>query len=213
MRKFYFFNYIPFRYPMVTEEEERIRDFVHGFKDGDKQVGKQVADLVVDEILSQYGSGSSNLLFVCVPASDSIKNTKRFSYFSKLVSTKLGQENAYRHIHVTGFRESKHLNADHTVHDTSCYQVVIDNHFFKGKKVILFDDLITTGMSSTLFKSRLEEAGADVISCIFLAKTTPGLPYCFKPVGFDSYIIEPVEGVSMDEFFENINQICDLIYS
>lgn len=213
MKKSYFFDYIPFRYQMVTEEDERIRAFVHGFKDGDKQVGKRVADLVVDEILSQYGSGSSNLVFVCVPASDSKKNAKRFSYFCKIVSTMLHQENAYKHIHVFGFRESKHLNSDHIVHDTSCYQVVIDNHFFKGKKVILFDDLITTGKSSTLFKSQLEEAGADVISCIFLAKSTIGLPYNFKPVGLNSYTIEPIEGVSMDEFFNNINQICDLIYS
>lgn len=47
----------------------------------------------------------------------------------------------------------------------------INEQAIKGKKVILFDDVVTTGKSATKFKEHLEEMGAEVTLSIFLAKT------------------------------------------
>ena len=47
----------------------------------------------------------------------------------------------------------------------------IDFDFFRGKKVVVFDDICTSGNSSETFVRLLEEAGAIVKLTMFLAKT------------------------------------------
>lgn len=89
----------------------------------------------------------------------------------------------------------------------------IGSTLLPGKKVVIFDDLITSGRSAEAFRQMLEEAGAEVLGGIFLAETAKGVPYNIKPVGLQQYIIEPVDGLPIDEFFEKINQINHLIYS
>ena len=43
--------------------------------------------------------------------------------------------------------------------------------FFKGKQVILFDDIITSGHTMLHYKKMLEEWGAKVIAFVALGKT------------------------------------------
>ncbi len=46
-----------------------------------------------------------------------------------------------------------------------------DKDFFKGKKVLVFDDIITQGFSYAHFANLIETFGACVLGSIFLAKT------------------------------------------
>ena len=46
-----------------------------------------------------------------------------------------------------------------------------DVPFFKGKEVIVFDDIITTGGSYALFAEAVEKHGAHVVGGLFLGKT------------------------------------------
>jgi predicted amidophosphoribosyltransferase len=46
-----------------------------------------------------------------------------------------------------------------------------DKEFFKDKKVLVFDDVITRGYSYARFACHLESFGASVIGGMFLAKT------------------------------------------
>ena len=47
-----------------------------------------------------------------------------------------------------------------------------DNDFFKGKFVILFDDIVTKGNSMLAFKRKMEELGAIVVGGLSIGKTT-----------------------------------------
>lgn len=198
---------------MVSDTDKKVRNLVLKFKDGDMMASQIVADLVCNELQSRFGSDAKDMMLACVPTSSYKKYVKRFAHLSERVAAGLQQQNAFPYIEIIGFRDAKHLNKDHMVHDDSCYQVRIDPHFFQGKKVVIFDDLITSGRSAEAFRQMMEEAGAEVVGSIFLSKTATGVPYNIKPVGLLQYIIEPVDGVPMDVFLENINQINHLIYN
>lgn len=47
------------------------------------------------------------------------------------------------------------------------FKVSVDADFFKGKNVILFDDLLTSGKTIEEFKEKIEAAGAYVEEEIF----------------------------------------------
>jgi hypoxanthine-guanine phosphoribosyltransferase len=49
--------------------------------------------------------------------------------------------------------------------------VHVDTEYFRGKKVLVIDDIYTTGQSSSAFIREMEDAGASVIGALFLAKT------------------------------------------
>lgn len=46
-----------------------------------------------------------------------------------------------------------------------------DREFFKGKYVLLFDDVITKGISMSIFKRKMESLGAIVVGGLALGKT------------------------------------------
>ena len=56
------------------------------------------------------------------------------------------------------------------------YHVAIDDSYFAGKNVILFDDLLTSGQTITEFKEQLEAAGAYIEREIFLGRTIHHCP-------------------------------------
>ncbi len=53
-----------------------------------------------------------------------------------------------------------------------------DKPFFKGKQVLIFDDIITTGGSYAIFAEEVEKHGAHVVGGLFLARTH----YIYKKV-------------------------------
>lgn len=53
-----------------------------------------------------------------------------------------------------------------------------DKPFFKGKQVLIFDDIITTGGSYGIFAEEVEKHGAHVVGGLFLARTH----YIYKKV-------------------------------
>ena len=46
-----------------------------------------------------------------------------------------------------------------------------DEKWFDGKRVLVYDDVITRGMSYALYACQLESFGANVLGGIFLART------------------------------------------
>ena len=52
--------------------------------------------------------------------------------------------------------------------------VNFDQLFFKDKKVLLFDDILTQGHSYARFACALEKIGAEVLGGYFLGKTILG---------------------------------------
>lgn len=70
-------------------------------------------------------------------------------------------ENAY-----PAFSFSSEVDEDGDEVDT----LHIDESFFRGKKVLLFDDIIASGGSVARFAEKLQQMGAEVVAALALGK-------------------------------------------
>ena len=64
------------------------------------------------------------------------------------------------------------------IHETKCSKnlenvqtIDFDTEFFNGKKVLVFDDILTKGFSYARFALQLEKFGAEILGGFFLGKT------------------------------------------
>lgn len=169
MIKFAFYTYLPARMlRKATFEEQLIHDFILDFKDGKDYAKVKAARIVGNSISFKDGS---NVAFCCIPASSAYATARRYKKFSAMVCELCGAENAFDHVHVYGKKTKKHNSREHIVSDFADYDVHIDEDYFKGKKVVIFDDLVTTSETADRFKERIELAGGKVIGALFLART------------------------------------------
>ena len=74
------------------------------------------------------------------------------------------------HVIIVGEREALHNNTNHCVCESG-YDVILDFEWFKGRKVIIFDDIYTSGETANRFADELRQSGANIIGGLFLAKT------------------------------------------
>lgn len=162
-----FFDYLPTKYE-ASEREWEIRRMIWDFKNGKRSRG--VAELVARQIREQFKADTGNIVFVCIPASTQEINTARYCTFSNEVCRLAGTINAFEYITIEGERVA--------IHETKCSKVVtnvqvidIKKEFFKGKKVLLFDDMLTKGYSYARFACELERYGAEVLGGYFLGRT------------------------------------------
>ncbi|WP_289292821.1 phosphoribosyltransferase [Bacteroides sp. 41_26] len=170
-RKFMFtaFNYLPTRYK-ANAEQWKVRNFIWAFKDGQEWACNGAANIVATQILKRYGNAAKEMVFACVPASSEQKNRIRYNHFSELVCRATGMQNAFWHITVETDRIAIHeIEKGEQVQRDSILS--FDQEFFAGKKVFVFDDIITKGFSYARFASMIESFGACVLGGIFLAKT------------------------------------------
>ena len=124
--------------------------------------------MIMDELLSTFsGYSLKYLTLVCIPASSQAKTKARYEEFSSIICEESGMINAYPHITVTEERLEKHLGGTNT--DTD--KLSFDEDFFKGKYVLLFDDIITSGDSMRTFQRKIEALGATVVGGLCLGKT------------------------------------------
>ena len=162
-----FFDYLPVKYE-ANEREWKVRKMIWDFKDGKRSMA--VAELVAKKIREQFGTECENITLTCIPASSSDKNELRYKNFSEEVSRLTGCKNAYQSVTIEGERlaihEAKGVKA---VQDVEIIR--FDNYFFKGKKVLVFDDILTQGASYARFSCALESVGAEVLGGYFLGRT------------------------------------------
>ena len=146
-----------------------IRKKVWKFKDGDTATSSEVAQWV-SSTLDEAMPDLENCTFVCIPASTEERTQMRYEQFAAGVCRMTRMANAYKHIKIEGERLAIH---EHKVCKTiSKVQVLkFDRRFFNGRKVVIFDDVITKGTSFATMVDYLEELGAKVVGGIFLAAT------------------------------------------
>lgn len=164
---FSFFDYLPTKYD-ANKEEWKVRKLIWDFKQGKRS--SKVAKLVASQIRKQFGSTCDTLTFVCIPASNAEANALRYEEFAEEVCRLTGAQNAYKAIKVEGERLA--------IHETKCGKSIttvntisFDKEFFNGKRVVLFDDVITRGFSYARFACELEYFGAEVLGGYFLGRT------------------------------------------
>ena len=161
-------DYVPQRYLRKAKFETLMDDsFVWNFKDGKSWAIKKAAKMVSEALSAR---NMKDVVFMCVPAACQRTYIRRCQKFSEIVCEKSGATNGFSYVNVFGRRAKLHNSRLHAVAEET-ESVFIDAKAIKGKKVVLFDDVVTTGKTCTAFKEKLESMGATVILAIFLGKT------------------------------------------
>lgn len=160
---YFFYWYYPKKFHDITAASENARRLVWDFKDGFSKA--HVCSIVKEKLRSTFGSDCSELTFVCIPASSAHKNENRYKAFSEDVCRELGMTSAFDKIKVIRDAVPHHLGGD------GAAEYAIEHTFFSGKKVVLFDDVVTTGRSVKCFKDILESYGATVICALSIGRT------------------------------------------
>lgn len=158
----------------ATEEEQATRDWIWCFKNDsedydDKEYFKAriKAQIWAGNALRQtFGDKVKDLTFVCVPCHCEAGNEARWSLFSHKVSEALNMKDGTPH-----YQYIQDADRPQHYHSWEDPQVEYDKKFFNGKKVVLFDDLITSGQTLLKAKSQIESAGAKVVLAMSLGKT------------------------------------------
>ena len=164
---FSFFDYLPTKYE-ANKQEWRIRKMIWDFKDGKRSL--KVAEMVAKRIREQFGAQTNEIVFACIPSSSENSNKTRYELFSKEVCRLSGTKNACPAIKISGERLAIHESKGSKT--VQCVQVIdFNKKFFKGKKVLVFDDILTKGYSYARFACTLESYGAEVLGGYFLGKT------------------------------------------
>ena len=161
----FFIHYVPlWGNDSMSEDSLTLRQLIWDFKNGDRQ--RWARELIEKKIRETFDD-PSELTFVCIPASSDHKNEMRFKRFSKKLCEATGMINGFKHIHIFADRQPRHLGGD----PVENWQP--DPEFFRGKKVILFDDIVKRGDSLRASASILEMAGASVVGYLSLGHTVP----------------------------------------
>ena len=158
---------------LVDERDWEIRRLIWNFK-GDTSkvtVDEHLSALseVKEKVITTIGCTfvfdlKQEVVFCCVPSSTKSSYASRFEDFSKQVCERLNMINGYDMINYLEDSTPKHLGGEGTP------QYNITNNA-KGKTVIVFDDIYTTGTTMIRFCTKLYKRGAYVIAGIVLGMT------------------------------------------
>lgn len=183
---FSIYDYYPVRYKNAPNEVEIQRQLIFKFKDGvnSYSTAKLVASTIYNNLSPDVkGWSISNTIFVAIPASTVNKNNKRFKTFCADVSKYLQIENGFEAINIVHDRDSMRG----TIGEDKTKDLSYNQNLFNDKRVVLFDDIKTTGGSFKQNATRLKELGAREVIGVFLGETfdtyTKGDPYWIRNSG------------------------------
>lgn len=161
----YFVDYYPKNIPCSIKDDFN-RKLIWEFKDGiytaRMKVGKMITDFLNELPIKKH---LSKIVFVCAPTSSYTSYRQRFLGFTKYIVEQTGMINGSEHVCIKGEVKPKHLGGFEKVNYS------IDTDFFSGKRVIIFDDLLTTGNTLMDFAEQIKSAGGDIIGAITIGKT------------------------------------------
>lgn len=169
MIKYALYEYVPQRMLKGATTEDIITHLmVLGFKDG-RNVYTRWAARQFAYALSLMDL--TDTVVVCVPASTPWSHTRRWKRFLDILCSRTGAVNGFGYVKVSGSRKRAHVTGDYELCTNIKRYVHMDAERLTGRKVLVIDDIYTTGQSSASFIAALEAAGADVVMAVFLAKT------------------------------------------
>lgn len=169
MMSFALFPYVPKRFLCVASFEEiALHYMILGFKDG-RNVHTRWAARQFAQALTAVNL--SDVVVVCIPASTQWSHVRRWRRFSQMLCRLTGAVDGFDRIQVSGSRKRAHITGEHELASNIKHYVHIDADWFRGRKVLVIDDIYTTGRSSQAFIGAIEAAGATVVMSMFLAKT------------------------------------------
>lgn len=149
-------------------EQRDISRMIIGFKDGRNVYTRWAAQQFA---LVLAGNDMSDITIVCVPASTQCAHVRRWKKFSHLLCQFTGVRDGFNRVQVIGCRKRAHVTGEYELATNIKHCLNFDDDFFYGRKVLVIDDIYTTGRSSRSFIGALQARGANVVGALFLAKT------------------------------------------
>ena len=169
MLRYALFPYVPKRFLCRASFEEIVLHYmILGFKDG---MNVHTRWAVRQFALAMADMDLSDVAIVCIPASTGYSHVRRWKRFAESLCRMTGAVNGFPHVHVSGSRSRVHITGDRSESQNIKHYVDIEPEFFRGRRVIVIDDIVTTGQTSRTFTATLSNAGATVTMVLCLAKT------------------------------------------
>ena len=181
----FYYTWLFYYYPTTcdfeaSESEWDDRYTVWDFKnDPEKGIDPEDHEATLDNVIPRIKQklidtfGEDYLQFltlVCLPASTDAKNAARYDEFSNRLCEETGMENAYEHVHIVQDGMSK-KDPRNTTGRSIQPVIEYDTDYFKGKYILLFDDVVTKGGTMLRYKEAMDRLGATVIGGMCLGKT------------------------------------------
>lgn len=112
-----------------------------------------------------FGELTEKMTLFCIPASNQDSQWLRYREFSRMLCQKTGMTDSFHHVNIKTTKKPKHLGGERILN------YGLDEKWFYGKAVVVFDDILTTGKSLGEAKRMLQDAGAKVVAAYFLGHT------------------------------------------
>lgn len=161
-----FIKYYPVRFKVEAAYEAN-RQVVYNFKSG--IANQAVDDLFVSQINNLTSqTGPSNFWLCCLPSSKVDKTNARFKNLITRLSDRTKVNNGFDLL-----KPNQNRNEVHTGNSRDYSNVLssIDFGHFQGKRVILIDDVVTTGRSFGIVAGHLRTLHCTRVNGLMLAKT------------------------------------------
>lgn len=158
-------EYLPTRYEANSREWDN-RHAVWNFKDGvcSTSVLNDMSEIINDIVI-----GREYEYVICfIPASTKSKTINRFATVARKLTERTGVKATLSGICKTSDSESGYI-AGKSSNPTADF--CFDSSVFRGKKVILVDDVITRGRTFVLTADKMIANGATSVEGVFVAKT------------------------------------------
>lgn len=158
-------EYLPCRYS-ASASQRNDRSSVYDFKDG--YCNSKIFNGFVETIKSLVGYSKNDFVICFIPASTQAKTVRRYRDLATRLENATGVRACFNAIYRTEDKEAGHLSGG-TINPLS--GVSFDSSCFRGKKVILIDDVITRGRTFCRTANALLERDAQEVIGLFVAKT------------------------------------------
>ena len=180
-------NYYPSRYKRLLDEEQRgFCRTLYAFKEGENHgidfFKACMAALPVD-------TASCHAMFM--PCSNWIKYGQRFKRLDWYITT-------HRKELTSGLYDVDVHSERESLHECKGSERILERNYnitgdIKGKRIIIVDDVFTSGQSLTDYKEEIERCGGEVVAAIFYGKTVTVPPlFLIKAHVWGGHIIRAI---------------------
>lgn len=180
-------HYYPSRYKRLLDEEQRgFCRTLYAFKEGENHgidfFKACMAALPVD-------TASCHVMFM--PCSNWIKYGQRFKRLDWYITT-------HRNELTSGLYDVDVRSERESLHECKGSERILERNYnitgdIKGKRIIIVDDVFTSGQSLTDYKEEIERCGGEVVAAIFYGKTVTVPPlFLIKAHVWGGHIIRAI---------------------
>lgn len=160
----YLYPYFPSGRQLL-QEDRFIAEQIYRFKHGSYASG------LLDEfclLFQKMGLEKGGYMLLCIPASNWERTEQRFLHFSRDLAIRMEWTDGFGSL-VPIPRIPLHLSGQRRLLSTEDFKV--DKKRLKGKKIVLLDDMLTSGTTVLSISKVLKSMGARPVAAVFISRT------------------------------------------